>query len=253
MKKALALILSLLMVLGLLPAAIADGEPVVASATLMTELPQTGDRVVIHNTTNNKALDACGTNSYYNAGVDIVPADGKLSGVSENIVWDVTKNEDGSYRFSQNGRARASAARPMTTSTRTGRSNRTATATASRTSRVRYILSGMPRTTISAAMSESTIPARSTSCSTSWKASSSRSRSQRLTDPASICPARRSRSAARPRAQRSSGRSARTARLPNTPARSPSMRPARFMHMQRSASMRPTRSPWFTRSPTATS
>ena len=101
MKKALALILSLVMVLALLPAAAtAEG----ASATLMTELPETGDRVVIHNTTNNKALDACGTNGYYNAGVDITPADGVLTGVSENIIWDVTKNEDGTYRFSQNGK-----------------------------------------------------------------------------------------------------------------------------------------------------
>ncbi|MBR4906399.1 MAG: chitobiase/beta-hexosaminidase C-terminal domain-containing protein, partial [Clostridia bacterium] len=104
MKKALALILSLLMVLALIPSAFAEDAPAVAKATLMTELPETGDRVVILNFTNNKALDACGTNGYYNAGVDIVPADGTLSGVSENIVWDVTKNEDGTYRFSQNGR-----------------------------------------------------------------------------------------------------------------------------------------------------
>lgn len=104
MKKALALILSLMMVLALVPSAFAEDEPVVAKATLMTALPETGDRVVIHNTANNKALDACGTNGYYNAGVDIVPADGVLSGVSENIVWDVTVNEDGTYRFSQNGK-----------------------------------------------------------------------------------------------------------------------------------------------------
>jgi hypothetical protein len=104
MKKALALILSLVMLLALVPSVYADDEPTVASATLMTELPETGDRVVIHNTTNNKALDACGTNGYYNAGVDIVPAEGVISGVSENIIWDVTVNEDGTYRFSQNGK-----------------------------------------------------------------------------------------------------------------------------------------------------
>ncbi|MBR5619073.1 MAG: chitobiase/beta-hexosaminidase C-terminal domain-containing protein, partial [Clostridia bacterium] len=100
MKKALALILSLMMVLALIPVSAAEG----ASATLMTELPASGDRVVIHNTANNKALDACGTSGYYNAGADIVPADGSVTGVSENIVWDVSKNEDGSYRFSQNGK-----------------------------------------------------------------------------------------------------------------------------------------------------
>ena len=105
MKKALALILSLVMVFALIPSVFAEGDATVASATLMTALPETGDRVVIHNTTNNKALGACGTAaSFYNEGVNITPTDGVLSGVSENIVWDVTKNEDGTYRFSQNGK-----------------------------------------------------------------------------------------------------------------------------------------------------
>jgi len=83
MKKALALILSLLMVLALIPSAVAEGEATVASATLMTALPETGDRVVIHNTHYNKAMDACGTSGYYNAGVDITPADGVLTGITE--------------------------------------------------------------------------------------------------------------------------------------------------------------------------
>ncbi len=104
MKKALALILSLLMVLALIPSAVAEGEAAVASATLMTALPETGDRVVIHNTHYNKAMDACGTSGYYNAGVDITPADGVLTGITDSIIWDVTKNEDGTYRFSQNGK-----------------------------------------------------------------------------------------------------------------------------------------------------
>lgn len=105
MKKALALILSLLMVLALMPSAFAEDTPKVAKATLMTELPDTGDRVVIHNTHYNKALGACGTAaSYYNEGIDIVPTDGVMNGISDNIVWDVTKNEDGTYRFSQNGK-----------------------------------------------------------------------------------------------------------------------------------------------------
>ena len=104
MKKALALILSLMMVLALIPASFAEGG---ATATLVDsplENLKTGDRIVIHNTTFNKALDASGTSGYYNAGVDITPADGKLSGVTDNIVWDITKNADGTYRFSQNGK-----------------------------------------------------------------------------------------------------------------------------------------------------
>ena len=100
MKKALALILSLVMMLALMPVSVAAS----ATATLMTELPDTGDRVIIHNTVNNKALDACGTSGYYNAGVDLTPVDGVISGFGENVIWDVTKNEDGTYRFSQNGK-----------------------------------------------------------------------------------------------------------------------------------------------------
>ena len=103
MRKAFAWILSLLMVFAMLPVVTADG----ATATLMTSLPETGDRVVIHNTQFNKALGACGTagsNSYYNEGIGITPTDGVLSGVTKNMVWDVTKNDDGSYRFSQGGK-----------------------------------------------------------------------------------------------------------------------------------------------------
>ena len=104
MKKALACILSLLMILAPVLSVYAEGEPTVASATRMTELPKTGDRVIIYNTANNKALDACETNGYYNAGVGITPVDGVLTGIGESIVWDVTKNADGTYRFSQNGK-----------------------------------------------------------------------------------------------------------------------------------------------------
>ena len=100
MKKALSIILSLLMVLALMPVSVAAS----ATGVLMSELPETGDRVIIHNTAKNKALDACGTNGYYNAGVDLTPADGVISGFGENVIWDVTKNEDGTYRFSQNGK-----------------------------------------------------------------------------------------------------------------------------------------------------
>ena len=67
-------------------------------ATLINGLPEDGDRVVIHNAQYNKALDACGTHEDFNAGVDA------LSDASEDLVWDVTVNEDGTYRFSQNGR-----------------------------------------------------------------------------------------------------------------------------------------------------
>lgn len=129
-KRLVCLVLSLLMVLSLLPGiAAADTEPEDAAdltadtvetgseedstgdepadapdedpdeqaETLINGLPEDGDRVVIQNAQYNKALDACGTNENFNAGVD-------ASDASEDLVWDVTVNEDGTYRFSQNGR-----------------------------------------------------------------------------------------------------------------------------------------------------
>ncbi len=74
-----------------------SGEP---AATMIAGLPADGDRVVIRNAQYNKALDACGTNESFNAGVDI----DTLNDASEDLIWDVTVNEDGTFRFSQNGR-----------------------------------------------------------------------------------------------------------------------------------------------------
>ena len=107
MRKTLSLVLAVVMMLVLLPAvklhaAVAEDA---ATATLMTALPEDGDRVVIHNTQYNKAMGACGTKAtYYNEGKDLVPADGQLTGVTEDLIWDVTVTEEGNYRFSQDGK-----------------------------------------------------------------------------------------------------------------------------------------------------
>ena len=101
MRRAMAFILSLAIMITMIPVSYSES----VTATLMTELPKDGDRVVIHNTKYNKALGPCGTAaSYYNKGVDMTPQDGVLSGVTDDVVWDVTVTEDGNYRFSQNGR-----------------------------------------------------------------------------------------------------------------------------------------------------
>lgn len=74
-------------------------------AYLMSTAPQTGDRVVIFCEAYQMALDTCeSTATYYNAGVEMTPYDGVLSGVTSNIVWDVTLNPDGSYYFTQGGK-----------------------------------------------------------------------------------------------------------------------------------------------------
>lgn len=101
MKKALAIILSLIMVLAMVPFASADG----ISATLINGMPANGDKVVIYNPDSGKALGACGTAaSYYNEGVSIAAADGAMSGVAESIIWDCTIDAAGNYLFSQNGK-----------------------------------------------------------------------------------------------------------------------------------------------------
>ena len=107
MRKTLSLVLAVVMMLVLLPAiklntTVAEDA---ATATLMTTLPEDGDRIVIHNTQYNKAMGACGTKStYYNEGKDLEPADGQLTGVTEDLIWDVTVTEEGNYRFSQEGK-----------------------------------------------------------------------------------------------------------------------------------------------------
>lgn len=100
MKKALAIILSLLMVLALVPFSVAAG-----GATLVDGLPTNGDKVVIYNPASGKALGACATAaSYYNGGVDVTAADGTIAAVTDDIIWDYTANEDGTCYFSQNGK-----------------------------------------------------------------------------------------------------------------------------------------------------
>lgn len=58
-----------------------------------------GDRVVIYNPANMKALSQNYTGNY-NAGVDVRVADGVLSGFSATEVWTVGVNADGTYTFS---------------------------------------------------------------------------------------------------------------------------------------------------------
>ena len=58
-----------------------------------------GDEVVIYNAGNGKAVPAVMKGSFYLDGVDVVPADGKITTEDATIVWKVTKNADGSYTF----------------------------------------------------------------------------------------------------------------------------------------------------------
>ncbi|MDD3400100.1 MAG: 5'-nucleotidase C-terminal domain-containing protein [Eubacteriales bacterium] len=99
MKKALALILSLAMILCLVPA-VASAD----TASAMTAAPADGDKVVIFAPAYNVALGGFETAAtYYNEGVNITLTEGAMADVPANVVWDVTVNEDSTYTFSQNG------------------------------------------------------------------------------------------------------------------------------------------------------
>ena len=61
-----------------------------------------GDRVVIWNPANGKALSST-YSGFYNNGVDVTEDGGTLSGFTAAEVWTVGVNEDGTYTFSTAG------------------------------------------------------------------------------------------------------------------------------------------------------
>lgn len=61
----------------------------------------TGDKVVIYNPANKKALSVNAVGTYYRAGVDMtLNSAGGFDSVTSDVIWDVTVNGDGTYTFS---------------------------------------------------------------------------------------------------------------------------------------------------------
>ena len=60
---------------------------------------EAGDRVVIYNPANLKALSTT-YNGFYNNGTNVTVADGVVSGYTDADIWTVGVNEDGTYTFS---------------------------------------------------------------------------------------------------------------------------------------------------------
>ena len=75
--------------------------PATKEYKLATELKD-GDEVVLYNPGNGKAL-ASEMSTYYVAGVDVTPADDKITDPDAKLVWTVKKNDDGSFTFTQDG------------------------------------------------------------------------------------------------------------------------------------------------------
>lgn len=64
-----------------------------------------GMKVVIYNPKHMKALSSqpAAPGSYYQKGIDVVLADGVLSGFADTEVWTVVANDDGTFSFQMNG------------------------------------------------------------------------------------------------------------------------------------------------------
>lgn len=64
-----------------------------------------GDKVVIYNPANKKALSVNAVGTYYRAGVDMtLNSAGGFDSVTSDVVWDVTVNSDGTYTFANGGK-----------------------------------------------------------------------------------------------------------------------------------------------------
>ena len=80
-----------------------EPEPVPDNGTyVLTSELKDGDKVVIYNGGNAKALSST-VSGYYIAGVDATVEDNKIVTSDTTIVWNVTVNADGSYTFTQAG------------------------------------------------------------------------------------------------------------------------------------------------------
>ena len=73
-----------------------DPEPTPEPSAVL----KNGDKVVIYNPANLKALSTDYAGTYYNQGADVTLAEGKLSGYTDADIWTVGVNADGSYTFS---------------------------------------------------------------------------------------------------------------------------------------------------------
>ena len=63
-----------------------------------------GDKVVIYNPANSKALSVNAVGTYYRAGVDMtLNSAGGFDSVKSDVIWDVAVNSDGTYTFSNGG------------------------------------------------------------------------------------------------------------------------------------------------------
>ncbi|MCR5183057.1 MAG: cell wall-binding repeat-containing protein [Clostridia bacterium] len=61
----------------------------------------TGDEVIIFNEANKKGVSSTMSGTYYLSGKEYTPVDGVITTGDTDVVWTVTKNDDGTYLFKQ--------------------------------------------------------------------------------------------------------------------------------------------------------
>ena len=74
-----------------------DTVPARQSGVIALENIQDGDKVVIFNPANGKALSTDYAGGFYNQATDVTLTDGKLTGYTDADLWTITKNTDGTY------------------------------------------------------------------------------------------------------------------------------------------------------------
>lgn len=67
------------------------------SGIIALENIQDGDKVVIFNPANGKALSTDYAGGFYNQATDVTLTEGKLTGYTDADLWTITKNTDGTY------------------------------------------------------------------------------------------------------------------------------------------------------------
>lgn len=74
-----------------------DTVPARQSGVIALENIQDGDKVVIFNPANGKALSTDYAGGFYNQATDVTLTEGKLTGYTDADLWTITKNTDGTY------------------------------------------------------------------------------------------------------------------------------------------------------------
>lgn len=139
-RRVLAMLLAAVMCLGLLPGAAFAQEGAKSAGPL-----KDGARVVIYNPAGKKALSTQ-YRGFFNQGVDVtLEKDGTLSGWTEDEVWTVGVQEDGSYTFSAGETGQLSMEDSFSSTPLTG-ANRTWTLTAVPGQEGRYFVENTGRT-----------------------------------------------------------------------------------------------------------